>query len=51
MVLSMVTKDAFAIVESFAKNQCKGKPYNFIPFNPLPPLFFSNFFIISFTFM
>jgi hypothetical protein len=48
MVPSMVTKDVFAIVESFVKNQCKGKPCNFIFFNPLAPNFFFQFLICFF---
>jgi hypothetical protein len=45
MVLSMVTKDVFVVVESLVKNQCKGKPCNFLLFIPLPPIFF---FLIDF---
>jgi len=44
MVPSMVLEDVFFIVESLVKNQCKGEPYNFLPFNPLPH-FFSNYLI------
>jgi len=45
---SMVIKDVFVLVESLVKNQCKGKPCNFLHFSPLPPIFFPIFF---FTFM
>jgi hypothetical protein len=41
----MVTKDVFVVFESLMKNQCKGKPCNFLPFKPLPPIFFPNFLI------
>jgi hypothetical protein len=50
MVPSMVTKDVFVVVESLVKNQCKGKPCNFQPFGPLPPIFF-QFFDCFFSFM
>jgi hypothetical protein len=40
MVPSMLTKDVFVVVESLVKNQCKGKPCNFQPFGPLPPIIF-----------
>jgi len=36
----MVIEDVFAIVESLVKNQCRGKPCNFLHFNLLPPIFF-----------
>jgi hypothetical protein len=42
-VPSMVTKDVFVVVESLVKNQCKGKPYNFLPFSLLPPICFLIF--------
>jgi len=32
----------FNVVESLVKNQCKVKPCNFLHFNLLPPIFFSN---------
>jgi hypothetical protein len=38
-VLLMVTKDVFVVIESLVKNQCKGRPCNFLPFSPLPPIF------------
>jgi hypothetical protein len=40
MVPSMVTNDVFVVVKSLVKNQCKGKPCNFLPFSPLPLIFF-----------
>jgi len=46
----MVTNDVFVVVESLVKNQCKGKPCNFLPFIPLPPIlfyFFIDFFSLS----
>jgi hypothetical protein len=48
-VPSMVTNDVF-VVESLVKNQCKGKPYNFIPFSLLP-FFLKINFDFFFTFM
>jgi hypothetical protein len=48
MVPSMVTKDVFVVVESFVKNQCKGKPYNFILFNLFALIFFFQFLICFF---
>ncbi len=46
-MLAMVTYDVFVVIESLAKNQCKGTPCNFLTFNLLPH-FFSNFLIYSF---
>jgi len=40
----MVIEDVFVVVESLVKNQCKGKPYNFLPFSLLPPFFFQLFY-------
>ncbi len=45
---SMVTKDVFVVVEALVKNQCKCKPCNFLPFSPLPPIFFPNYLIFFF---
>jgi hypothetical protein len=45
MVPLMVTKDVFVVFKSLVKNQCKGKPCNFLPIKPLPPIFFPNFLI------
>ncbi len=36
----MVIDDVFVVIESLVNNQCKGKPYNFLLFNLLPPFFF-----------
>ncbi len=49
MVPSMVTKGVFVVVESLVKNQCKGKPCNFLPFILLPHIFFFSidFFSLS----
>ncbi len=38
----MVTKDAFTIVKSLVKNQCKDKPCNFLSIHPFALNFFSN---------
>ncbi len=51
MVFSIVIEDVFVVVESLVRNQCKGKSCNFLFFNPLPPIFFSNFFFFFSTFM
>jgi hypothetical protein len=40
MVPFMVIEAVFVVVESLVKNQCKGKPYNFLHFSPLPQIFF-----------
>jgi hypothetical protein len=50
MVPFTVTKDVFFVSESLVKKQHKGKPYNFLPFKPLPPIFFPIFPVL-FTFM
>jgi hypothetical protein len=47
MVPIMVTYDVFVVIESLVKNQCKGKPCNFLLYNPLPPFFFFNSLIYS----
>jgi hypothetical protein len=44
MLLSLVTKDVFAIVEALVKNQCKGKTPQLFPFNLPHPFYFFQFF-------
>jgi len=48
-VPSMVTQDVLVVVESLVKNQCKGKPYNFLPFIPLTQFFYFKFDFFSFS--
>jgi hypothetical protein len=48
IVPSIVIEDVFVVVESLARDQRKGKSCNFLPFNPLPPMFFPIFFICFF---
>jgi hypothetical protein len=44
----IVIENVFVVVESLVRNQCKGKSCNFLPFNPLPPIFFPIFLICFF---
>jgi len=41
-VLAMVTYDVFVVIESLVKNQCKGKPCNFLLL-AFYPIFFPIF--------
>jgi hypothetical protein len=51
MLLSLVTKDVFAIVEALVKNKCKGKTLQLFPFYLPHPIFFQFFDFFFFTFV